>query len=79
MLKHVDGIVAVLTIQTALKLSPGMAKLLMISFHTDQMIAYIFAVNIESNTQATFPTTTDGMKITNISTYRQILLLKLIN
>ena len=29
----------------------------MISFHTDQMIAYIFAVNIESTTVATFRTT----------------------
>ena len=44
---------AVLTIQTALT----HGKLLMISFHTDQMIAYIFAVNIESTTVATFRTT----------------------
>ena len=43
------------------------------------MIAYIFAVNIESITVATFCTTKDGMKITNISTYRQIFLIKLIN
>ena len=65
---------AVLTIQTALT----HGKLLMISFLIDQMIAYIFAVNIESITVATFRTTKDGMKITNISTYRQILLIKLI-
>ena len=48
-------------------------------WYHDQMIAYIFAVNIESITVATFRTTKDGMKITNISTYRQIFLIKLIN
>ena len=39
------------------------------------MIAYIFAVNIEPITVATFRTTKDG----NISTYRKIFLIKLIN
>ena len=37
--KHVEELVAVLTIQTALKLTHGKALLQMISFHTGQKIA----------------------------------------